>query len=354
MRKKRRRGASVPLMARALIALAVTVGGKSRRAVGEQYGVSAATVCRFAKRVQEVRARRQHWANGELRREIKNALREKKRGGRRKEAMLVVGVHGTTVKKMYAERSTLYLSEVREELGRQFGRSKGKPGAVSLPTLCRFVKDRLGLSRRRICGRPLHRAGVTGENLRKRREFVAEWLGETACRRRVVTCDELDDQRRWRLTKEHVVPAQVFFEDETGVNRHTLRRMYGRGARRGAVPVAPIVDQPRGTNHSVLVGMSSSGVIAHTTLVKDRGLGTRGADYAHFVETLLGPSMLQSAHAAGLPPSAPLYLVMDNAWVLSALRMALEQTNPRLHHRLDPGTRSDVPSGRAVRGEGKE
>jgi hypothetical protein len=211
------------------------------------------------------------------------------------------------VKKMYAERSTLYLSEVREELGRQAGRSRGKPGAVSLPTLCRFVKDRLGLSRRRICGRPLHRAGVTGENLRKRREFVAEWFGDTACRRRVGTSDELDDQRRWRLTKEHVVAAQVFFEDETGVNGHTLRRMYGRGARRGAAPIAPIVDQPRGRNHSVL--------IAHETLVKDRGLGTRGADYAHFVETLLGPSMLQSARVAGLPPTAPLYLVMDNATI---------------------------------------
>jgi transposase len=113
--------------------------------------------------------------------------------------------------------------------------------------------------------------------------------------------------------KEHVVAAQVFFEDETGVNGDTLRRMYGRGPRPGAAPVAPIADQPRGKNHSVLVDMSSSGIIAHETLVKDRGPGTRGADCAHFVETLLGPSMLQSARAAGLPPTAPLYLVMDNA-----------------------------------------
>jgi hypothetical protein len=101
VREKRRRGVRVPLMARALIALAVTVGGKSHRAVGEEYGVSTATVSRFAKTVREVRARRQQWANGELRREIKNALREKKRGGRRKEAMLVAGVHGPSVKKMY-------------------------------------------------------------------------------------------------------------------------------------------------------------------------------------------------------------------------------------------------------------
>jgi len=313
VREKQKRGVSVPLAARASIALAVHRGGTTYREIGEQYGVSASTVGRYARAAQRVVQRRQRWTTDELRREVTTALREQKRGGQRRVPTLCAVRHGPCVRKMYAERSTLYLSEVKEELGRRFGRSNGQPGAVSLPTLCRFVKHKLGLARRRICGRPLHRAGVTGENLRRRREFVAEWFGSSANRRCVGTRDELDDQRGWTMAKEGVVPEQVFFEDETGVNRHTLRRNYGRGARRGADPVAPVVDAPRGQHHSVLIGMSSSGIVAHTTQVKGRGHGTKGAEFAHFIETLLGPAMLESARQAGLPPRSTLYLVMDNA-----------------------------------------
>ena len=115
------------------------------------------------------------------------------------------------------------------------------------------------------------------------------------------------------MRRPGVSQHQIFFEDETGVNRHTLRRNYGRGARRGQAPVAPTVEEPRGAHHSVLIGMSSTGIIASETQVQRRGVGTKGAEFARFVEYKLGPAMLESARTAGVAPTEPLFLILDNA-----------------------------------------
>jgi hypothetical protein len=59
--------------------------------------------------------------------------------------------------------------------------------------------------------------------------------------------------------------------------------------------------------------MSSTRIIASETQVQRRGVGTKGAEFARFVEYKLGPAMLESARTAGVAPTEPLFLVLDNA-----------------------------------------
>jgi len=140
--------------------LAPPLSGRLRRSTECQYPLGDAS----HRQRSGYETRRRNWPAGELRRELQQEQREKARGGRRVDAVLSAVRHGPFVRKLYEERATIYLDEVRDALGRRFGRSRGRPGAVSRSTLCRFVKHRLGLSRRRSC------AGVTGDNHRRRRE----------------------------------------------------------------------------------------------------------------------------------------------------------------------------------------
>jgi len=59
--------------------------------------------------------------------------------------------------------------------------------------------------------------------------------------------------------------------------------------------------------------MSSTRIIASETQVQRRGVGTKGAEFARFVEYKLGPAMLESARTAGVAPTEPLFLILDNA-----------------------------------------
>ena len=202
VRSRRKKGVSVPLVARAMIALAACSGATTQREIATQYGVSTSTVTRFAQTAKRVRARRRNWPAGELRRELQQELREKARGGRRVDAVLSAVRHGPFVRKLYEERATIYLDEVRDALGRRFGRSRGRPGAVSRSTLCRFVKHRLGLSRRRSC------AGVTGDNLRRRRETWFDKYVESSSSwyaRRARGSAKMADAPTWCLTTPNLL-----------------------------------------------------------------------------------------------------------------------------------------------------
>jgi hypothetical protein len=128
---------------------------------------------------------------------------------------------------------------------------------------------------------------------------------------------------------------QLFWIDETGCNRHTLLRRHGRARRgQGGVRCAGLFDGQKGRNHSVIIAVGrSGGVIARQVLVgNDKRRGTRRDDFCKFLTERVGPAMLQSAAAAGVPRSAPLLLMMDNASIHKGVEVsaALKRVSPRL------------------------
>jgi len=200
----------------------------------------------------------------------------------------------------------------------------------------------LGYTRKRV-QRLLPTAALTSKNLQWRRTFVETWFNH--CNVRTVgTVAEFDNQRHWRLRKRRTAHgrissnAQLFFVDETGCNRHTLRRCYGY-APRGTAARKVGDDGTRGYNHSVLIAVSNNAILAHTILhgnVKSKNKRTRGTkrvDFCRFLRQQVAPAMLASANAANVDKRAPLYLVMDNASIHkgAVVSHALRSVSTRLH-----------------------
>ena len=106
---------------------------------------------------------------------------------------------------------------------------------------------------------------------------------------------------------------QIFFIDETGVCRHTLRRMFGRSKRGTEARVRHgSFNTSRGANHSTIIAIgAASGVLAHRIIV-GANRTTRRTDFCSFLKDV-GREMLRAADRAGLPRNAQLYLMMDNA-----------------------------------------
>jgi transposase len=155
----------------------------------------------------------------------------------------------------------------------------------------------------------------------------------------VGTNDEQHDQRaHWRLRRGHrgvQSVEQLFWIDETGCNRHTLLRRHGYGPRgRGGVRCAGQFDGQKGRNHSVLIAVHrGGGVVARQVLVgSEQQRGTRRDDFCRFLEQHVAPAMLRSAAQAGVPPDAPLLLMMDNASIHkgAVVSEALKRVSPRL------------------------
>lgn len=196
----------------------------------------------------------------------------------------------------------------------------------------RFVVHTLGLTVKRRSGRPLSKAGVSGANLAKRRQYVAWAFGDSANLDAVGSAAEFADQRaHWRL-RSGLDERQLFFIDESGVNMNATERRYGRAPR--GVAVHERADKPpRGPNHSVLIAIGVRGIIAHRVLV-GRGRGTKRVDFCDFLREQVGPAMRQSATAAGLPLRLPLYLVMDNASIHkgAAVQQALRSSGRRIRN----------------------
>ena len=74
---------------------------------------------------------------------------------------------------------------------------------------------------------------MTEKNIKWRKEFVEKWfVKDSFDLSKVATKEEQEDQKNWRLktTRDGGLVesnAQLFFIDETGCNRHTLRRKHG-------------------------------------------------------------------------------------------------------------------------------
>ncbi len=205
--------------------------------------------------------------------------------------------------------------------------------------MCRFLRaDACRLTRQRV-QKQLPAQALSEKNTLLRRQFVANWF-RGADHAKIGTNDEQSDQlQNWRLQQNgHRGVAsvdQLFWIDETGCNRHTLLRRHGRARRgQGGVRCAGLFDGQKGRNHSVIIAVGrSGGVIARQVLVgNDKRRGTRRDDFCKFLTERVGPAMLQSAAAAGVPHSAPLLLMMDNASIHKGVEVsaALKQVSPRL------------------------
>jgi len=340
-----RKGRAVPERVRMLVALAVNQGGMTVRAAALQYGISAASACRFAQCARQVRLPGGVGADARQARvaAVQVALHDRRRCRCTQHRvmrphLLDVRTHGEFVRHQLTRvNDTLYLHELRTLLERRYPTLRPRIAAdgrvlhvFSLPTLQRFVTACLGLvrKRRRACRVPA--AGRTAVNLARRRAFVRCWFGASATQCLVGTHAEFGDQRRWRLVLDATSPAQLFFADETGVNWNTTARRYGRAAR-GHTCYAVREPPPRGPNHSVLLTMSAQcGAIAHQTLVAQRR-GTRRVNFCAYLREHVGPAMEAAAAAAGVAPTAPLYLIIDNASIHrgAMVEAALREHCPR-------------------------
>ena len=167
---------------------------------------------------------------------------------------------------------------------------------------------------------------------------------------KVGTKEEVEDQKRWRLrvrAEGGMVDSasQLFFVDETGCNRHTLRRTHGY-SKKGTTCRAKqgSFGTDKGVNNSVIIALSRSSVLAHEILVGDvkstskRKRGTKRVDFCHFLKTKVAQAMLDSADASGVDPLAPLFLIMDNAsnHKGAVVSDALRSVSHRLHVAYQP------------------
>lgn len=342
----RRGGERVEVSVKALVALRLQQRPHERQtSVAQTYGVSQSLVsgvlkrmtahCRavgavavgeVVKRGERAHLQRVTWTPAVL----WPLLREKKRGGGAQRRKLHAE-HQQFMREVLAREPCVQHAQLAEALWLRFR------VRVHASSVARHLRA-LGYTRKRV-QRLLPRAALTDKNLHWRRRFVRRWFRSCDVRK-VGTAAEFDDQRRWRLrtTAQVRSNAQLFFVDETGCNRHTLRATYGYAAR--GQPARKVGDDgARGYNHSVLIAVSSSAVLAHTVLHGDvkskskRKRGTKRVDFCRFLRRQVAPAMLASAAAAGVAQCAPLYLVMDNASIHKGVvvSQALRSVSPRLH-----------------------
>lgn len=359
----RRRGKAVSMEVRERVALRLLHSTTPYRTLARDHGVAVGTVAGIARRLARrflgagarlVRPLSAAAARGAVRCDVtrdalRDALRDRPRGGgarvRARRRRLGRGVaHERFVRNAHRVNSKTTHDELRALIAAEFG------VRVAVGTVGRYVR-RLGVSRKRT-QRALPRNALRAPNVAWRRRFVREWFGASADAALVGTRDEFADQRHWRLRAaacpgaarcraaacRHVTDVrQVFFIDETGVNRHALRRRYGY-APRGSPALDCGGDGAPGPNHSTIIAVGADcGVLARRVLVA-RQRGTRRDDFCRFLRGVVGRAMLRAARASGLPPDAPLYLMMDNASIHKGEQVsrALRSASRRLHVAYQP------------------
>lgn len=226
------------------------------------------------------------------------------------------------------DRCTRYLSEYCDAVRRRFNIS------VAVSTMHQFIAQ-FDITRKRTV-RLLPRQAFTEKNIAWRKDFIQEWFTAGSFNiDSIATKQEFDDQQNWRLKLSSSTNTnkkkkrnnkqqqqqqrnifsnkQIFFIDETGVCRHTLRRMFGRSKRGTEARVRHgSFNTSRGANHSTIIAIgAASGVLAHRIIV-GANRTTRRTDFCSFLKDV-GREMLRAADRAGLPRNAQLYLMMDNA-----------------------------------------
>ena len=277
-------------------------------------------------------------------------MKEKQRGGdnesraQRRKLGPADGKIAVFIQQLLDKKCDRYLSELCTAVYNEF---KVK---VAVSTMHLFVSEQLGITRKRL-SRLLPRQALTEKNLAWRKAFVSEWfLPDSFQLDAIGTKQEFDDQHHWRLklssvsqqrrrnrkqkrrqlnSKKRIISSdkQLFFIDETGVNRHSLRRSYGRARRGKSARVEQAsFSASRGANHSTIIAIGAAGaaeggggggsgggggVIAHRVLVGVKR-GTRRDDFCSFL-SIVGKQMLLAADRSGLPSNSQLYLIMDNA-----------------------------------------
>ena len=198
---------------------------------------------------------------------------------------------------------------------------------------CTQILSQLDITRKRTV-RLLPRQALTEKNIEWRKQFVRDWFAVGSYDLdKIATKDEFVDQSNWHLKltnnnnnnnknnnnkknkQERIISSnkQVFFIDETGVCRHTMRRAYGRSKRGTVARVREgSFNVSRGANHSTIIAIgAASGVLAHRIIV-GANRTTRRTDFCSFLG-VVGKQMLLAADRAGLHRSSQLYLMMDNA-----------------------------------------
>jgi transposase len=262
-----------------------------------------------------------------------DALRDRPRlGGAPRRKIGAIPKHALFVIELLEKADKrLQLAELCQLFERRFGVS------VAVSTMWRFLYKTLGLSRQAV-QRQLPQQALTEKNLQLRRQFVGNWF-DGAEPSAIGTNDEQADQHAsWRLQRRQYRGIssvdQLFWIDETGCNRHTLLRRHGYGKRNGGgVRCAGQFDGQKGPNHSVIIAVGrSGGVIARQVLVGKEKRGTRRDDFCAFLRQHVAPAMIKSANKAGVPRSAPLLLMMDNASIHkgAVVSEALKTVSPRL------------------------
>ena len=221
-------------------------------------------------------------------------LHDKPRGGdrevraRRRKLGSNYGDIAKYILELLDDRCTRYLSEYCDAVRRRFNIS------VAVSTMHQFIAQ-FDITRKRTV-RLLPRQAFTKKNIAWRKDFIQEWFTAGSFNiDSIATKQEFDDQQNWRLKLSSSTNTnkkkkrnnkqqqqqqqrnifsnkQIFFIDETGVCRHTLRRMFGRSKRGTEARVRHgSFNTSRGANHSTIIAIGAASRWVEAVLETPRG-----------------------------------------------------------------------------------